>query len=80
MTRFSIRDLLLATTLVALGVGTLAMPWGLAKLLPLPLVGAGLFTPFGRWRTGALYGLLLSLSFIAFTLIVRELGPGFKQR
>lgn len=80
MSRFSIRELLLATTLIALGVGTWAVPWGLAKLLSFPLIGAGAFTPFGKMRTGALYGLAVSLSVIGGVILFSELLPNSRQR
>jgi hypothetical protein len=80
MKRFTIRDLLLATTLIALGVGTWAVPWGLARFLSFPLIGGGAFTPFGKIRTGAFYGLAVSLSVIGGAILLEELLPGSRQR
>jgi hypothetical protein len=80
MRRFAIRDLLLATTLIALGVGVWAVPWGLARLLSFPLIGAGAFTPFGKLRTGAFYGLAVSLSVFGLAILIEELLPGSRQR
>jgi len=64
--RFTLRDMFLATTLIAIGVGTAV--FALRTLIPSPAffegvmvlcgcgatIGAGVFTPFHRKRRGAI--------------------------
>lgn len=83
MPRFSIKDLLLATTLIALGIGALmtlarttgdfhrAFP-GTAFVLFLgggALIGAGLLAPASRPLAGAVIGALVQAAFVAFAFI-----------
>jgi hypothetical protein len=82
MPRFTIRDLLIATTLIAVGAGPLgfvhyygrAMPleylrWaGLAVEVGIILIGVGLFLPFKRPWTGALVALIFQIAMAYFLL------------
>jgi hypothetical protein len=76
MPRFTVKDLLIAITLIAIGAGAWAFlfhnvdelerlhgPW-LAPLLWFgggPCIGAGLFTPFKRPWTGVITALVLQI-------------------
>lgn len=64
MPQFSLRQLMLATTLVALGLAGLFGPAGIGKLLGFPLLGAGVFTPFGRPWLGAIAGFLIPVTLL----------------
>jgi hypothetical protein len=86
MPRFTIRDLLLATTLVAVGVGLIVFPLHFHQLVDeewsLPLfffgggafIGAGIFTPFKRPWTGVIVAVVLQILFalVVFIAIVRR--------
>jgi hypothetical protein len=76
MPRFSIRDMLVSTVLIALGGGGLRIlydlqPWPGAFLVVLAtwsicggMIGAGVAYPFNAWRLGCAVGLLLHLAII----------------
>ncbi len=77
MPTFSVKDILLGTTLVAAGAGGLAAggqvlspgEWGLWILLVcfcFVLMGAGLFAPFKKKWLGALIGFLLLIAISLF--------------
>ena len=82
--RFTIRDLLLSTALIAAGIACLSRPSRLQPrspepvlimslaMLPLgpPLTGAGLTLPFGVIARGALWGALLDIAVIAIVLLL----------
>ena len=83
--QFTIRDLLLSTTLIAAGVGALAaafrlpvfeheLAFFLLYFSSGPLIGAGVFLPFGRTRLGFVLGCLLILVMCCFlpAVVVRE--------
>lgn len=75
--QFTIRDLLLSTALIAAGISALLLPFRVSEellntpvLIPLfaglmiagcPLIGAGLFLPFGKTRIGVIWGILAML-------------------
>ena len=83
MPRFTIKDLLIATTLIAFGAGLIAwtirymdtakveqpQPIVLINFFACPaLIGAGLFTLFKRPWLGALVGVLLTILVVAFII------------
>jgi hypothetical protein len=83
--QFTIRDLLLSTTLIAAGVGALAAAFRLPVfehqlaffilyLSSGPFMGAGVFLPFGRTRLGFVLGCLLALVMCCLlpAVVVRE--------
>jgi hypothetical protein len=92
MPRFSIKDLLLATLLIAIGIALLLPlfshappPWyvrGIETEAAAMLwfggcstIGAGLFVPFQRARTGAILGAVLALIFwVIFLLTIPRIG------
>lgn len=68
--RFSIRDLLVATALIAVGMAGLAYIFGGPETGPFPIwlwffsgacIGAGALTPFKRPIVGAVCGLVIQL-------------------
>jgi hypothetical protein len=82
MPRFSIKDLMLATTLIAVGLAVLILLPGLASrtavgiVLPFVfwlggcvLIGVGLFTPFHKKRLGAGIGAGAALFFVVIVVI-----------
>ena len=70
MGRFSLRRLLIATTLIAVGIGLLQLPANLFTIaFGGPLIGAGVLTPLRRPWVGALLGLVLTpFGAVAYTL------------
>jgi hypothetical protein len=69
--RFSTRDLLLSTALIALGMGILAvvvrMPnkeWSVFTLVGFPLIGTGMFLPFKRPWLGWVLGCVAMVFFL----------------
>jgi hypothetical protein len=85
MLRFSIRDLLLSTTLIASGLGSLVAirspEWWWLCFWSLPLLCAGIFHLFNRLWLGTGIGCLLEL-LIAVGLFVwlLFLGSGMRTR
>ena len=82
MPRFSIKDLLLSTTLLAVGFTALTLLPGLVSrnavgvILPFVfwiggcvLIGTGLFAPFHKKRLGAAIGAGAALCFVVFVVI-----------
>ena len=73
MPRFSLRELFLSVTLIALGLGMLAcggqlninsLPSLCLWLIAWPMIGAGVFAPFKRPMWGAVVGVLLQLVYL----------------
>lgn len=89
-TQFTIRDLLLSTVLIALGIGILSAAYRVPDhhvpfysvaaffCIPLsgPLIGAGLFLPFGKARLGAIWGLLVMVTLLC---IVADVQPTVRE-
>jgi hypothetical protein len=85
--RFTLRDVVLATTLIAVGVGGatvtirhLQYPYGADAFWLIPVllysaasVGAGVFAPFHRKRQGAIVGALFAAA-IFIVKIVSEVS------
>lgn len=73
MTRFSIRRLLLATAVIALGMALIAKPpyypKGAYVLLGCSIAGAGAAIPFSRTWVGAMIGVVLGAIFFVFWII-----------
>jgi hypothetical protein len=84
MPKFTVKDLLIATTLIAVGVGAIALVHHYGRTMPIGylrwagfaaeggivLIGAGLFLPFKRPWTGALVALILQIVAAYFFLPV----------
>ena len=81
MPKFSIKDLMIATAMVAVGLATshvanspnIIVDESILLLAPMLLaltgwgiVGAGVLYPFGRWRVGIMLGVIIS--FLAMLL------------
>jgi hypothetical protein len=86
MPRFSIKDLFIATTLVAVGVGALCVLFSREETPVIPglilffggsaLIGAGIFMPF-KWRwVGAGIGVLFAAIILAVVVWVFLRNPG----
>jgi hypothetical protein len=73
--RFSIKDLLLSISLIALGLGTIVFsltlesPFRALGSYGLPLIGAGGLTLFGRTWTGAGVGCLLYFVLVVIFIV-----------
>jgi hypothetical protein len=82
MPRFTVKDLLIATALVALGAGTLAFLFQIGKPLQLvappvfaglwlcggACVGAGIFTPFKLPTMGGVIGFVIQVLILAILM------------
>jgi hypothetical protein len=78
MPRFTLREVLLSITIIAVGLGLLNasvqvndLARSILALCAFATIGAGLFTPFHKKRLGAVLGLVLPL---AFFLIMNLVG------
>lgn len=77
MARFSLKQLLVATTLVAVGVGVLALTFSRSLTTTSfagALIGAGVLTPFRHPWVGAIVGLLFAPLLAGVYYFGREYG------
>lgn len=89
MPRFTVKDLLIATTLVAIGAGMISFACSIEPgtrengLIPvlmfcffggLALIGAGLGTPFHRPWTGAIAFVIVTVILAILIYVVTPLG------
>jgi len=82
MPRFSIKDLLLGITLVAVGIAVESMMGRIRLVVDerwsnmiifcggIAIIAAGVFAPFHRKKAGAVVGFVAALLFVLFTIRV----------